>query len=427
MAGVLVVAVALDIWMDRWLASQLVDGVLADAAAALKLRQRLIYLAAIDVSLYGAANLVLVFAPTPGPAIGLMVCLASLGVVATQQVLTKNMVVYTVPVLALATVANGVALAPNGDWHDAIALAVLCLVGVANAVRTSGAGVETLSALGDARIAAEEAAELLEQRVDERTRELAQATKAAETANQAKTMFLANMSHELRTPLNAIIGYAEIVDEDIVAGDTSQSQADLARIRASAVHLLALINEMLDLSRIEAGKTGIKLSKVELPALLLEALEIVRPAASINGNECRLEVADGVSAVYADETRVRQCVLNLLSNAAKFTEKGVITLEARNCMLAGAPAVAITVRDTGLGVSEENLKRLFSPFVQVDDSNTRRHDGAGLGLAITQRLVRLMNGEIEVESVIGEGSTFTIRLPARAEQAAVPDTLKRAG
>src|SRR5262249_35855304 len=157
--------------------------------------------------------------------------------------------------------------------------------------------------------AAEEVAEDMERRVAERTEQLAIATRRAQAANRAKSMFLANMSHELRTPLNAVIGYAEIVEEDLQSGETERSAEDLAKIRGSAGHLLTLINEVLDLSRIEAGKLDLRLRDVDVGVLMREAADTVRPLAARNGTECRVEVGDGVASVHADETRVRQCIL----------------------------------------------------------------------------------------------------------------------
>jgi signal transduction histidine kinase len=222
------------------------------------------------------------------------------------------------------------------------------------------------------------------------------------------------MSHELRTPLNAVIGYSEIIEEDLATGDLTTSAADLAKIKHSATHLLALINELLDLSRIEAGKVDLSPEYLDVQRLLRQTLETVSPTMSKNGSRAHLSVAPEAAKLFADEVRVRQCVLNLLSNAAKFTKNGVITLEARACKLSGAPGIAISVRDTGAGISPDDLKRLFQPFTQVDSTKTRAHDGAGLGLVITRRLARAMGGEVTAASEVGKGSVFTLYLPARA-------------
>ncbi|MBS0385541.1 MAG: hybrid sensor histidine kinase/response regulator, partial [Proteobacteria bacterium] len=181
-----------------------------------------------------------------------------------------------------------------------------------------------------------------------------------------------------------------------------------------AGHLLALINEVLDLSRIEAGKLELKEADYDLEALLRSCLDAVKPTAAKRRTACTLTIAAGASTLLrGDETRVRQCVLNLLSNAAKFTANGAIALEVHACRIGGGEGVAIAVRDTGAGISPENLARLFQPFTQVDNSITRVHEGAGLGLVITRRLARAMGGDVVAASKLGEGSTFTLYLPAR--------------
>jgi signal transduction histidine kinase len=274
------------------------------------------------------------------------------------------------------------------------------------------AGAASFGDLIDMRMKAEEAAETLERRVAARTQELAVATRRAQTANKAKSAFLANMSHELRTPLNAVIGYAEIVEEDLAAGTTEGCAADLARIRKSATHLLTLINEVLDFSRIEAGKLELHMDNVPIERLLRDAVDTVAPLAARNNTSCRILIGDGVTAVQADETRLKQCVLNLLSNAAKFTRDGAIVVHVRSCRLGADLGVAIAVRDTGAGISGEDLARLFHPFVQADAGKTRQHDGAGLGLVITRRLARAMGGDIVAQSELGKGSVFTLFLRA---------------
>jgi signal transduction histidine kinase len=292
---------------------------------------------------------------------------------------------------------------------------VLGLLTAFNAIVSARGGAASFRDLILSRLKAERAAEDLERRVEERTAQLEIATRRAQAANRAKSMFLANMSHELRTPLNAVIGYAEIIEEDLELGDTSASPGDLGKIRGAASHLLSLINEVLDLSRIEAGKLDLRADQLDLRVLLRETLDTVRPLAGKQRSTCVLRIApDLAPAIFSDETRLRQCVLNLLSNAAKFTVSGVVALEARNCRIGGAAGVAISVRDTGPGISPQNLAGLFQPFVQVDSTQTRAHDGAGLGLVITRRLARAMGGDVQASSKLGEGSTFTIYVPVGA-------------
>jgi signal transduction histidine kinase len=226
------------------------------------------------------------------------------------------------------------------------------------------------------------------------------------------------MSHELRTPLNAVIGYSEIIEEDLDSGDTSASAADLAKIRSSASHLLTLINEILDLSRIESGKLDLKPTHFDIGWLLRSAMDTVKPTAAKNRTTCQLNLAPDIGVVNADETRVRQCVLNLLSNAAKFTQNGVVALDMRPCRIGRAHGVAISVKDTGPGISAEHQQRLFQPFTQIDNTQTRMHDGAGLGLVITRRLARAMGGDVQVSSKLGHGATFTLYLPLDITQAA---------
>jgi signal transduction histidine kinase len=176
-----------------------------------------------------------------------------------------------------------------------------------------------------------------------------------------------------------------------------------------------MINEVLDLSRIEAGKLELRPTEFELPVLLRSSLDTVRPTASKHRSVCQLNVARSIGQVRLDETRVRQCLLNLLSNAAKFTQGGVIALDARPCRIGAAAGVAISVKDTGPGIAEDQLARLFQPFVQADATHTRQHDGAGLGLVITRRLARAMGGDVQASSKLGQGSTFTLYLPLRME------------
>ncbi|MGQ0534180.1 MAG: ATP-binding response regulator, partial [Caulobacteraceae bacterium] len=249
--------------------------------------------------------------------------------------------------------------------------------------------------------------------------DLAHARHEAESANLAKSQFLANMSHELRTPLNAIIGYAEMLQEDAEdAGDDTTVQ-DLNRILTAAKHLLSLIGEILDLSKIEAGRMEASSASFNPIEVLEDLVETVRPLAAQNGNEIVLR-ADSVGAdVNTDSMKLRQCVLNLLSNAAKFTKNGKIDIEFDRSMRNGVEQLFVTVRDTGIGMSKEHLSRLFQPFVQADPSITQQYGGTGLGLTITRRLAQLLGGDVLVKSALGEGSAFTLHVPASFSDASI--------
>ncbi len=248
----------------------------------------------------------------------------------------------------------------------------------------------------------------LEQRVKERTTELAVARDEALLASKTKSEFLANMSHELRTPLNAIIGYSELLEEE---SDNLASRDDLKRISGAGKHLLTLINDILDLSKIEAGKMQLELSKVEVCTLIDEVINTVLPLAKKNGNRLSVNCQAEVTTLHSDPLRLKQVLLNLLSNACKFTENGRIDLDIQTIKQNHRPWVEFSIRDTGIGLSTEQIGQLFQDFVQVDASPTRKYGGTGLGLAISRRICQIMGGDISIKSRPGEGSVFTIRLP----------------
>ncbi|MBX3469611.1 MAG: hypothetical protein KF878_22290 [Planctomycetes bacterium] len=252
--------------------------------------------------------------------------------------------------------------------------------------------------------------EHLEERVRQRTAELALTRDRALQASRAKSMFLANMSHELRTPLNAIIGYSELLQEE--AEDRAQDWPvpDLQKVNAAARHLLELINGVLDLSKVEAGKMELSLEDFELAPLLEELATTVQPLVARGGNV--LDVRGGAAGVmHGDRVKVRQTLLNLLSNAAKFTERGRVVLSTASEEGAAGGWVTFAVQDTGIGLSPEQQKAVFEPFVQADSSTTRKYGGTGLGLTIAVQFCRLMGGDLTVESQPGVGSTFRARLP----------------
>jgi signal transduction histidine kinase/CheY-like chemotaxis protein len=233
-----------------------------------------------------------------------------------------------------------------------------------------------------------------------------------QVASQLKSQFLANMSHELRTPLNAIIGVTEMLREDAVDLKREDDLEPLDRVLRAAKHLLALINDILDLSKIEAGKIDIHVEKFAIAPLVKDVVQTISTMATKNGNKVVVECADDIGTMNADQTRIRQALLNLASNANKFTEKGTVTISARRGLEDGRDWVTMAVTDTGIGLTPEQMGKLFQDFVQADASITRKYGGTGLGLAISRRFCQMMGGDITVTSEAGKGSTFTIHLPA---------------
>jgi len=281
-----------------------------------------------------------------------------------------------------------------------------------------------------------ELAENLEQTIQSRTAQLAQAVTDAqnarahaEQANQTKSEFLANMSHELRTPMNAIIGYSEMLIEEAEAAKKPHVVADLQKIRNAGKHLLDLINDILDLSKVEAGKMPLYIEQFDVREMLNEVVTTISPLIEKNQNTLDLHFADDLGTMKADVTKVRQTLFNLLGNATKFTEKGTVTFEARREVVPAdsdtAPdgqsgslseRLVFVVHDTGIGMTPDQLSRIFEAFMQADSSTTRKYGGTGLGLPISRNFCLLMGGDLLVESEYGKGSTFTIVLPAKVSR-----------
>ncbi|MEG4283751.1 HAMP domain-containing sensor histidine kinase [Microcoleus sp. A006_D1] len=270
------------------------------------------------------------------------------------------------------------------------------------------------------------------QRVAEYTEDLHEAKVAAEAANRSKSAFLANMSHELRTPLNAIINYSEMLQEDAQDSGSEDFLPDLEKIQTAGKHLLDMISDILDISKIEAGHVTLYLEHFDVATMIEEVMTTAQPLVEKKGNALALQLKGELGMMYADQPKVRQILLNLLSNAAKFTEKGVITIEIEkvknekpkpkkrnknNDFNSGSNYISqfliFRVSDTGIGMTDEQLQQIFKPFTQADASTTRKYGGTGLGLTISQRLCQILGGEISVESEDGKGSTFIVSLPER--------------
>lgn len=253
----------------------------------------------------------------------------------------------------------------------------------------------------------------------QRETELAAARDAADEANRTKSNFLANMSHELRTPLNAIIGYSEMLQEDAVDKGNKESTDDLQKIESAGRHLLGLINNILDLSKIEAGKMDVFIEPIDIEDLIKEVVSIVKPLADKNENVVEVICPADIGSFRSDQTKVKQSLLNLMSNANKFTRKGKVTLTA---VREGDSRVCFSVSDTGVGMTDEQIGRLFEAFSQADASTTKRFGGTGLGLAITKHFCTMLGGEVTAASTPGAGSVFTIWLPDQGVAPAAVDT-----
>jgi signal transduction histidine kinase len=244
-------------------------------------------------------------------------------------------------------------------------------------------------------------------------RELERLKSGAENANARKSEFLASMSHELRTPMNAIIGYSEMLLENAEDRGDSSDANDLQRVLTAGHHLLGLINDVLDLSKVEAGKMELHLEPIDVPNLIDDVAATVQPLVSHKGNELRIEVDRTLQRFTSDPGKLRQSLLNLVSNAAKFTEGGVITIQAQREARESYPRLVFSVSDTGIGMTDDQVARIFEPFSQAEVTTSKRYGGTGLGLTITARFCELMGGGIEATSSQGRGSRFTFWVPER--------------
>jgi signal transduction histidine kinase len=313
--------------------------------------------------------------------------------------------------LADSSYAHDLALA--GNWRASVAVPMLrhgkpigaISVGKAEAEPFSERQMQLLTTFADQAVIAIENVGLFDE-IQNKSRQLAE-------ASQHKSQFLANMSHELRTPLNAIIGVSEMLREDAEA--LKQDTEPLDRVLGAGRHLLALINDILDLSKIEAGRMELNLDTFALPPLIDDVVKTIEPLAAKNGNHIKVNCDDSIGMMHADQMRLRQALLNLMSNANKFTEKGTVTIAAHQGQENGRDWVTLSVADTGIGMTAEQMGRLFQEFSQASSKTASKYGGTGLGLVISRKFCQMMGGDITVASEPSKGSVFTVRLPASGD------------
>ena len=266
------------------------------------------------------------------------------------------------------------------------------------------------------RYLSERSLEISSNELMELNKQLSDASRLANDANNAKSQFLANMSHELRTPLNAIIGFSELILEEYNNLEEDEILMDIDRIHSSAKYLLVIINDILDLSKIEAGQIELMLDNFELTDLLIDIKSMVQPMINKNSNHFILDYKNNLHDVLWDELKIRQILINLISNSAKFTKNGKIILEVKNYIEKNEKYILMRVIDTGIGMSSGEIENIFFPFIQAKSSSFVEQKGTGLGLSITKKYCEMMNGTVSCESVLKKGSSFTIKIPVNIDR-----------